>query len=1394
MDLFSSGHHITIHGGVGGMGGPGGHVGGAGGNAEGPQFTVSGAENWNVYVAGDLLNYFPSPGNVDPQARWIDSEARNRSSGAVRTLRQIAVPAVAYDASLRPRGVSSNSEEYSTTSFSSTQTPSTQPLKQLTIEQLISPKIQDDVQSLVQSDKLRTLNPQSFDAALRPQCLAGTRQNIITHITEWLTTPSERANILWLHGVAGAGKSTISTTVSEYFRSLRCLGAFLFFDRNNAAGSSPGRVIRNIAYFLAVSNAHIQAAVCDAITVDATLITAPIQTQFRRLLLEPLVAARNQIQGPIIIILDALDECGDPDSREGLVSLIVDEFPKLPAVFRFLIASRPVSDITGRFHGQTHIVPLQLDITTESTRHDIVAYLRQSMQNIRQTKRSLEPDWPGEDVIQTLADYSDGLFIWASTALKFVRSFDPKKRLATLLAAGVANNLDELYTIALRNSADWGDETFAEAAHLVLGAIVLSMEPLTDKTIDKLLGFKNGQAASVLVYLGCVIQWSHGQPARILHASFSDYLTGRPRCGLNFWFVDSKIQSKSLALGCLHVLNLQLHFNICHLEDSQILNADVPALPALVEKHIPAELKYASLFWSLHLRDTDLDEKILVELKGLIYTRFPYWLEVLSLINQVSVAAGSLETARKRVKTDEAFYNLLRDALSFMAGFAPLIAQSAPHIYISALPFTPHQSLIGKQFASSFPCTLRFTGPVGENWSSILKVFPGHTGGVSSVAFSPDGKQIVSGSVDQTVRIWDSETGDIVAGPFEVHTKWGIAVAFSPDGRLIASGDNLRHDDDEESDSGASEDTSRGGLRLWDAKTGTLVTGPIGDDGIESVAFSPDGKLVVSLTDGMMRLWDVKSGALEELFDKHHHWGSSATFSPDGKRIAYVTLEGVNVWDLETDTEVEGSSDEGMSRSTFISFAPDGKWIVSGSDEPTIGLQIWDSETGSVIPAFLEESSFQVTSVTFSPDGKHIIAGGADHRLHVWDSKTGALVGRLRGHTGWVTSVVFSPDGRRIASGSNDGTIRIWDAEVAIGGLANKRFAGHTRGVTCVAFSPDGKQIVSGSADMTVRVWDSKTGALVTTLNAKGNRSVLAISPNRKRIASRSDGLTVCVWNGDTDAVWIFSGYSQCAFSPDGQHIVVGCNRTVKILDSESGAVISGPFNVQTDQINCVAFSPDGHRVGAGFLHEPVRIWDSQTGAVVIGEHTCTWSITFSPDGTKLAAGSGKTVRILDVQTGVLLLAVPSEGYLGTYSSLAFSTDGSRIAVGSADSAVRVLNSETGAVVAGPFEGHTEGVTSVHFSPDGRRVVSGSQDSTIRVWELNNDETLLDSWGNHRWFKDDGWIKDSASAHLLWIPPWLRDGLYSPRNSLVIRSAGTTKLDLTQFVHGRDWHKCIGPK
>ncbi|KAK6993276.1 WD40 repeat-like protein, partial [Favolaschia claudopus] len=523
---------------------------------------------------------------------------------------------------------------------------------------VVSAQILDKVEKLENSSVLSDLKRarrSSHRPSTRRECLPGTRSEIIEHITQRLSTPSE-ARIVWLSGVAGSGKSTIATSVSEYFRGLGRLGIFLCFARNDMVGSDPILVLHAIAYGLATLHPHIEAAICMALSRDSNLVDAPIDKQFQELLLGPLESVKQHLIGPFIVVIDALDECAD-NSRNVLGNLITNFFTKLPAAFRFFVTSRPDFNITRLFRHKAVVEECSLDKAAEND-HDISVYILDRLATIRQAHR-LSCIWPGEDVIQQLINLSGTLFIWAATALDFVEGkklFEPHKRLEALLKTPfqTGGNLDQLYTLALASDGDWDDKGFRESATAILAAIALAKAPMTDSAMDAILGLDDGTAARVLNFLGSVVQWSAGQPARTLHASFDDFLVSPHRVD-NPWFFDVAKAKKSLASGCFMVMQKHLKFNICRLPDSHLLNSEVSGLKETRESHLTPALTYATRFWGPHLGDSAFDDEILVSLQGFLTDKFLFWLEVLSVLQEMASAPGILQFAQKYMLVSTGF-------------------------------------------------------------------------------------------------------------------------------------------------------------------------------------------------------------------------------------------------------------------------------------------------------------------------------------------------------------------------------------------------------------------------------------------------------------------------------------------------------------------------------------------------------------------------------------------------------------------------------------------------------------------------------------------------------------------------------------------------------------------
>ncbi|KAF9061080.1 WD40-repeat-containing domain protein [Rhodocollybia butyracea] len=1298
-----------------------------------------------------------------------------------------------------------------------------------------------------QTQKLNSLKPVDMNASLRPVCLPGTRQELRDSITNWLITPPDvnavnPGNILWLSGVAGGGKSTIAMSVSQYFQELERLGAFLFFNRADKSRSDPADVIRTITFYLARSNIHVASAISDAIRNDPASIDSPIQIQFQKLLLDPLDKSKSHIHGPIIVILDALDECGNAESRRGLVSLISDDFPKLPPAVCFFITSRPDSDIASKFKTQRKITRLLLDITIESSSTDIRLYLNDEMGKIRQhhSAWNLSHTWPGEFKMGALTKHSSGLFIWASTATKYLLgSYNPNEALESILNNDqtTVQALDDIYAKALEVAGLWNNTTFVRDARAALSVVVLGKTPVSDTMIDRLLDLKY-PSSHIFSRLGCVLQWAPGQDVRILHASFSDYLTDHGRSGDKPWFINPASLEPQIARGCLHILKKELRFNICRFEDSHIYTTKVPGLSECITdlskritNHISPQLFYSSLYWASHLAVIGsatpissatplLRDGLLVDLKDLMYTKFLFWLEVLCVQQKVGVAINALEAVANLAKTywyEEELADFATDAVKFVLRFAPVISHSVPHIYLSALAFAPSESKVKeKYFSWLVPSkTAGIESSVSGQWPRLQATIKGHSGRVRSVAFSPDGVHIASGSADRTLRVWDARTGDLIVGPFNGHEDEVKCVAFSCDGQKIVSG---------------SYDET---LHVWDALTGKMIGVPLTGhtDKVNFVCFSPNGKQIASGSlDKTVCIWDWEGhteGNAPALVIKHAAAVRAVAFAPDRDQVVSGTGEVgssggggnlVQVWDTRTGKLVTGPLKGHTQYIRSVAFSPDGKHILSLSHEAAC---IWDAYTGTEIITITTPMGPSAYSVAFTPNGKQIVVGYSDTLLRIWDVQTGALVSApIDGHSGAVLSVSVSPDGMRIASGSNDKTIHVWDAyqelsaalkvdtqykgtnDQEIAQMHHPRYTGHTNTVHCVAFSPKGDHIASGSWDNTVCVWDSCTGTIVTgPLHGHKNRVLcIAFSPNEDQIVSGSLDTTIWVWDvqNGTMVVGPLEGHSKpvwcVAFSPQGDRIVSGsADTTVCVWDVETSSLVFRLTGVHTSTVSSVAFSLNGGQIRSASLSDVILL-DAQTGALVDGpfkfkvDDQAFSDVRFTPDGQLIgAAGNDGVVQILNLRSQD---STRFEGHTNGVRNMAFSQDGKWIVSGSDDTTVCMWDLEARSLAAGLFEGHRLAVYSVDFSPDRRRVVSGSQDTSIRVFEITPDDTLKKALGEGS-LGQDGWLLNSMAQPILWVPPWLHRGLYFPQNSLVIYKDGTTKLDFTHFVEGTAWQECV---
>ncbi|MER3434838.1 MAG: LuxR family transcriptional regulator [Leptolyngbya sp. ERB_1_1] len=579
-------------------------------------------------------------------------------------------------------------------------------------------------------------------------------------------------------------------------------------------------------------------------------------------------------------------------------------------------------------------------------------------------------------------------------------------------------------------------------------------------------------------------------------------------------------------------------------------------------------------------------------------------------------------------------------------------------------------------------------------------------GTVLCVASSPKRSVLALGDTKSKIRLSDFDGRPLMT--LSGHHNWVRSVAFSPDGRTLVSG---------------SDDKK---VMLWNTSTGQRLKTLDGHESrVWSVAFSPDGQSVASSAeDGAIRLWNVQTGALIAQM-KCPRWVRSIVFSPDGNVLASGGSDRtITLWDIQNGTAIrELPGDQGRIR--CIAISPDGKLLASAGDNRTIA--VWEISTGKQLHTLADHSGW-VRSIAFSPNGTCLASGSEDHRVILWDVETGECLRRLegdQGHTERVWALTFiSSDGQMLVSSSDDRTIKFWDTRT---GQCLKTFQGYTDWAWSIALSSDDRTLISGSEDQTVKIWDLQTGVIQKMLTGHTSRvRAIAISSDGKLVASGSDDHRIMLWNTQTgEQSQVLEDHTDrvltLAFSPDDCQLMSGGDdKHLRLWDIQTGQCFKFPEGHRS-WIWSAKFSPDGMTIASGSEDRTIRLWDSKTGRClkVLEEHT-GWvrSIAFSPDGTQLASGSeDQTVKLWDLATGTCQQTL--KGKAGWIRSIAFSPDGTQLASVGEQPIVEIWNIENlDQPTLTTFKGHQERLWSVAFQSDGKTLVTSSEDGAIGLWNL----------------------------------------------------------------------------
>ena len=678
----------------------------------------------------------------------------------------------------------------------------------------------------------------------------------------------------------------------------------------------------------------------------------------------------------------------------------------------------------------------------------------------------------------------------------------------------------------------------------------------------------------------------------------------------------------------------------------------------------------------------------------------------------------------------------------------------------------------------------------------------GHTDVINTAVFSPDGKKIVTASDDHSAKVWDAETGELVANLIG-HRDKVLSAFFYNDGKNVIT---------------VSADYT---VKIWDVSSGSMLRElrievlpkEAGKLNTESGVLSPDEKKIITFAEFnfpngkqptnqkpygySIKVWDVNSGMLLKTLSKSSdRITNKITFAPDSKKVIAIcadsTAEVLNVVDGNVLVKFKGHNSFVVS----AVYSPDGKKILTASLFDGV-VKIWDEETSAMITTIKTGQKFYTSFAAFSFDGSKVITSSDDETVKIWNSKTGALINTLSGQNSSNLSVSLSADHKKIVTASLKGDVKIWGIETGklltsmkdseaifnthshrsqITNAFREVLIDGKKDIRCVEISMDGKKIVTAFGGTDGKIWDTNNGTLIKPLT--GHTAVVnsaMFSKDGKRILAASSDKLARAWDASTgDMVFHLAGHTgniiSAVFSPDEKKILTSSfDHTAKVWSADSGKLLLN-LDAHTAPVYSAIFSADGKKILTASSDNTAILWDAGNrtkladwkGRHWIDSTTGFNSAIFSPSEKKiLLVTSYNHLILLDWENNLLSGDLP-QGWHDGYTSGIFSPGGKRIiATNNSNSLASIWRSDVNDYADGDWtdvwdekngsflfswRGHISN-TKLACSANDLWTVTASSDGTAKVWD-NESGRLLTTLTGHKGEVTDA-VFSADSKHIV---------------------------------------------